>query len=325
MPAAVEYILTRRVPCALLAVVMFSAAWWLPGSLQNMQLLAWMFALLAIGTHLLTPGLFALITLGGGSSFALQVALLSAVGVGLAAGMQPLVGLLMLLMYGVMPIAAAVNLRRPGGLARSGQNLAIGLLLAVLAGLWAGANAAHMDMRGYVDHLLSPVFDSAATQLHGQDPQASAALTQFRRTAAWLLPGSLALGLWMIWWGDALLARALARRFGFFRGEQAPMLSIRFGRTTAYAFILAVAGANLVEGDIQFMAVGTAILGAGMLGMQGVAVAHTWLKIRQQPWMIVIMYMLLTMWSVLAIPFVLLGLMDVWFDYRRHMKSADGG
>ncbi len=325
MPAAVEYILTRRVPCALLAVVMFSAAWWLPGSLQNMQLLAWMFALLAIGTHLLTPGLFALITLGGGSSYALQVALLSAIGVGLTAGMQPLVGLLMLLMYGIMPIAAATSLRRPGGLARSGQNLAIGLLLAVLAGLWAGANAAHMDMRGYVDHLLSPVFESAASQLHGQDAEASAALAQFRRSSVWILPGSLALGLWMIWWGNALLARGMARRYGFFHGEQAPLLSIRFGRTTAYALILAVATANLVEGDVQFMAVGTAILGAGMLGMQGVAVAHTWLKIRQQPWMIVIMYMLLTMWSVLAIPFVLLGLMDVWFDYRRNMRSADGG
>ena len=325
MPAAVEYVLTRRVPCALLAVVMFSTAWWLPGSLQHMRLLAWMFAMAAIGMHLLTPGLFALITLGGGSGFALQVAVLSAIGVGLAAGMQPLVGLLMLLLYGVMPIAAAMSLRRPGGLARSGQNLAIGLLLAVMVGLLAGAGAAHMDMRGYVDHLLSPMFDSAASQLHGQDAEAAAALAQFRRTAAWLLPGSLALGLWLIWWGNALLARSLARRYGFFRGEQAPLLSIRFGRATAYAFIAAVAGANLGGGDVQFVAVGTAILGAGMLGMQGVAVAHTWLKIRQQPWMIVLMYMLLTMWSVLAIPFVLLGLMDTWFDYRRHMRSADGG
>ena len=115
MPAAVEFVLTRRVPCALLAVVMFSAAWWLPCSLQDMQLLAWMFALLAIGIHLLTPGLFALITLGGGSGFALQVAALSAVGVGLAAGMQPLVGLLMLLLYGVMPIAAGRQLGAPRG------------------------------------------------------------------------------------------------------------------------------------------------------------------------------------------------------------------
>jgi uncharacterized protein YybS (DUF2232 family) len=86
-----------------------------------------------------------------------------------------------------------------------------------------------------------------------------------------------------------------------------------------------MAVANMAGGDAQYLAVGTAILGSGMLGLQGVAVAHSWLKLRQQPWMIVMMYMLLAMWSVLAIPFVLLGLMDVWFDYRRQMKSADGG
>jgi Predicted membrane protein (DUF2232) len=325
MPAAAEYIMTRRIPCAVLAVLMFSTAWWFPALLQGVPLLAWVVAVLAIGIHLLTPGLFALIAMGGGGIFALQVAVLGAVGVGMVAGMHVLPGLAMLLMYGVLPILAAANMQRPGGLARSGQNMAIGLLLAVLVGLLAGANAVHMDMRAYVDHLLAPVFNSATAQLPAKDPQAAAALTEFRRTSVWILPGSLALGLWLVWWGNILLARSLACRYGFFRGDRAPLLGIRFARGIAYAFILAVAVANTTDGDIQYMAVGTAILGSGMLGMQGVAVAHSWLKLRQQPWMIVIMYMMLAMWSVLAIPFVLLGLMDVWFDYRRNMKSAIGG
>ena len=325
MHPAAEYILTHRIPCAVLAVLMFSMAWWLPVLLRDMPLLAWIVAVMAIGIHLLTPGLFALIAMGGGAGYALQVAALAAVGVGAAAGMQLVPGLAMLLMYGALPTVAATSLQRPNGLVRSGRNLAIGLSLAVLVGLLAGASAAHMDMRGYIDHLLAPVFDSAKAQLPAQAPDALTALAEFRRTSVWILPGSLALGLWLIWWGNILLARSLARRYGFFRGDHAPVLDIRFGRGVAYVFILAVAVANVTGGNIQYTAVAVAILGSGMLGLQGVAVAHSWLKWRQQPWMIVIMYMLLAMWSVLAIPFVLLGLMDVWFDYRRHMTSADGG
>lgn len=325
MPAAAEYILTHRIPCAALAVLMFSTAWWLPGPLQNLPLLAWFVMVLAIGVHLLTPGLFALIALGGGGTYALQVAVLGAAGVSAVSGLHLLPGLAMLLMYGVLPIAAAVTLQRNGGLARSGQNLAIGLLLAVLVGLMAGASAAHMGLRGYVDHLLSPVFASATSQLPAKNPEAVAALAEFRRTSVWLLPGSLALGLWLIWWGNILLARSLASRYGFFRGDHVPLLAIRFGRGIAYVFILAIAAANLTGGDVRYLAVGVAILGSGMLGLQGVAVAHSWLKLKQQPWMIIIMYLMLAMWTVLSIPFVLLGLMDVWFDYRRHMQSADGG
>jgi hypothetical protein len=325
MPTVAEYVLTRRIPCALLAVLMFSLAWWLPALLQGLPLLAWVVAVLTIAIHLLTPGMFALIAMGGGGIYALQVAALAAAGVGLASGMHLVPGLAMLLMYGALPIVAATSLQRPNGLARSGQNLAIGLLLAVLVGLLAGAHAANMDMRGYVDHLLAPMFDSAKTQLPAHEPETLATLAEFRRSSVWILPGSLALGLWLIWWGNILLARALAGRYGFFRGDPMPMLGIRFGRWVAYVFIAAMAAANMAGGDVQYLAVGTAILGSGMLGMQGVAVAHSWLKLKQQPWMIVMMYMLLAMWSVLAIPFVLLGLMDVWFDYRRQMKSADGG
>jgi hypothetical protein len=325
MPTAAEYILTRRIPCAVLAVLMFSMAWWLPVLLRDLPLLAWVVAAASIAIHLLTPGLFALIAMGGGGIYALQVAALAAAGVGALSGMHLLPGLAMLLMYGALPIMATISLQRPNGLARSGQNLAIGLLLAVLVSLLAGAHAAHMDMHAYVDHLLSPMFDSAKAQLPAHDPETRAALAGFRRSAVWILPGSLALGLWLVWWGNILLARSLAGRYGFFRGDRMPMLGIRFGHGVAYTFVLAVAVANLAGGDSQYLAVGTAILGSGMLGLQGVAVAHSWLKLKQQPWIIVMMYMLLAMWSVLAIPFVLLGLMDVWFDYRRSMISADGG
>jgi type III secretory pathway component EscU len=39
---------------------------------------------------------------------------------------------------------------------------------------------------------------------------------------------------------------------------------------------------------------------------------------------IALMYLMLIIWSILIIPFVIIGLMDIWFDYRRNMPAVGG-
>jgi len=61
-----------------------------------------------------------------------------------------------------------------------------------------------------------------------------------------------------------------------------------------------------------------------MLAMQGVAVGHSWLKAKGMMLSIAMMYLMLLIWSVMIIPFVIIGLLDIWFDYRRKMPVVGG-
>ncbi len=319
-----SFILTRRLPCAALMVLMLMAVVWLPGLFLGLPFLASLTMALGVGIHILTPGLMALVTFGGGSLYALQVAGIAGIAVSAISGFEPVPGLVVVTLYGLLPIAAAVALMREDGVRRSAQYLALGLGLAVLAGLMIGGASQGTALVEVVDQLLAPVFDAMQKQLAGRDPAQLQVLQQARQMTTLILPGIMALGLWFTWWGDVVFARAMAQRYGFYRGHAGELLDLRFGKGVAYAFLLLLALANLGEGDAQFVAVNAVILLGGMLAAQGVAVGHSWLKVRGMTLAIGLMYIMLLFWSVMIIPFVIVGLLDIWFDYRRTMAAPGG-
>jgi len=55
------------------------------------------------------------------------------------------------------------------------------------------------------------------------------------------------------------------------------------------------------------------------------AVVHTWLWWRQVHLTAALMYLALLIQPTIGLPFAVLGLLDVWFDFRRGMRPVDGG
>ncbi len=321
MPAYLDFLLTRKVPCAALAFTLFTAMFWLPGLFAGAPLLAVLFSLIAVLAHFTTPALFAVIQLGGGSGFVLPVALISGAGVAAISSFNLMMILLFLLLYVAIPVWGVDILRQHGGLARSGQQLAVTLFVAVICALAFGASSAHDgSLRDYTATLMQPMFDSVAAQSRGQ----SAAMEGVQSMLALAAPGMVALGLWSIWWGALLGARWFAVRYDFYHDSYFHWFYVRFSPLFATLMLAALLPANLADGNVQFIAITLSILLAGMFAVQGVAVAHLWLKERQLTMLLGVMYFALFFWSLTIIPFVVIGLLDTWFDFRRGTTPEEG-
>jgi len=303
---------------------MFSAIAWLPGLLTGAPVMEALAFIAGMGLHLLVPALFALILLGGGASYALQVALLAAAGIFALGGWSVNGGALFLALYALLPLMAARALRRPGGISRSAQQIGIAIFMAAAAALIAGASGKGMELHAFVEQLQEPYFEHAVTAPNGQQVPAEVQ-QQLRSLFSWAVPGMLALSLWLTWWLNIILARHVAVRHGFYQGDAAPWLQLHLGRLTGFGFLAALIAANLTGGAVQYLAVTAGIMFAGMLAIQGIAIAHLWLKARNMQVVIVMMYLILMMWMMMVLPFIVLGLLDIWFDYRRNMEPATGG
>ncbi|MFQ5356703.1 MAG: hypothetical protein ACE5DY_09525, partial [Mariprofundaceae bacterium] len=157
LPAFAEFVLTRRLPCATLAVIMFTAILWLPATGSLIPAFTAPASMLALLIHLLTPGLFALVFFGGGSSFALQSGLIAAIAASMV-NFSLLPGLAMYILYVVLPVSAAYILMLPKGLERSAYSMSAGLGILILLVLLLGANSANLSLQEYSDHLLAPFF-----------------------------------------------------------------------------------------------------------------------------------------------------------------------
>ncbi|MDQ6963767.1 MAG: hypothetical protein Q9M13_02475 [Mariprofundales bacterium] len=317
MPPYMRFLLTQKLPCAALAFTLFTAMFWLPGAAAGVPLLALLFSLLAVLTHFATPALFALIQLGGGSSFVLPVALICAVGVLAISSFNIMLTALFLLLYVTVPVWAVTTLRQHGGLARSGEQLAITLFLAVICGLALGANESSSNLQEYVVTLMQPLFTSITAQTH----QDTSALQSMLSLSA---PGLVTVGLWSIWWSATLGARWVAIRYGFYHDNHSDWFHVRFTPRFALLTLAALLPANLASGNLQFIAIALAILLAGIFAVQGVAVAHLWLREHQMRFMLGVMYFALFFWSILIIPFIMVGLLDTWFDFRRSTAPDEG-
>ncbi len=312
MPSAAKWVLTHRLPCALVAALMFGATLRFAGTGLSIPLLV---------LHLLTPALFALITLGGGATFGTQVAVLAAVLVSIAAHASLEPGLMLLTLYGLLPVLAAFSLNRAGGVSRSAQHLAIGLGTAMLGVLMMLASSQDVTVRVFVGHALSPLFDA----MREQRTMDAALFQRIRHITVWIFPGLMALSLWLVWWGNVLLARSVAMYYGFFRGDVRPVSVLKLDLKVAYLFLALVVAGAAAHGTVQYLAVNTDLLIAGLLSAQGLAVAHTWLQIRRMKMLAVLIYIVLLIQPVLVLPFTIIGLFDIWFDYRRNMIPENGG
>jgi len=325
MPAALSYVLTHRVPCATLMLVMLMSAVWLPALSDGMPgFVAMLLTTAGLSLHILAPALIALVTFGGGLAFASQVAALAAAAISMVTGFALLPGLVVFVLYGLIPILGAALMMRADGVRRSAQYLALGLGGLTLIGLAIAAAMQDTGIRGLMDALLAPMFAGVEQQMPTGEPEAVQMLEQSRQMMVEILPGLMALGVWFTWWGDVVFARNFARKYGFYQGEATSLLSLGFGKPVAYLFLVLMVLMNLGSGELHYIAVNAAILIGGLLAAQGVAVGHSWLKAKGMLFSIAMMYLMLIVWSILIIPFVIIGLMDIWFDYRRNMPAVGG-
>lgn len=323
LPPAAAFILTRRLPCAALLVVMLTAALWLPGLLLGLPPLALLASAIGLGLHVLSPALVALVTFGGGAMFGLNVSGIAALAVYALSGFQLMPALMVLALYGLLPILTANALQRPGGVRRSAVLIAIGIGTGVLVALLAGAMSQGVDLQSFVTQQIAPLFAESKASAEDAD-KAKMVMAAWHLTSL-ALPGIAAFGLWLAWWGDVVLARNVARHYGFYRGDAASPLGLAFGKPLAYGFLAMLLLANLASGSGQYLGINAAIMLAGLLAVQGVTVAHSWLKARDMMLAVGLMYMMLFMWSAMIVPFVIVGLLDIWFDFRRNLNPATGG
>jgi len=325
MPPSISYVLTHRLPCAALMLVMLMSAVWLPALSEGVPaFVAMLLTTVGLSLHILAPALVALVTFGGGLVFAMHVAALAAAGVTLITGFALVPGLVVFVLYGLIPIMGAALMMRTDGVRRSAQYLAFGLGGLTLLGLAVAAAMQDTGIKGLIDTLLAPMFDSVQQQVPAGEPEAVQMLEQSRQMMVEILPGLLALGVWFTWWGDIVFARNFSRKYGFYQGEATSLLSLGFGKPVAYLFLAVMVLMNLGSGELHYIAVNAAILIGGLLAAQGVAVGHSWLKAKGMQFSIAMMYLMLIIWSILIIPFVIIGLMDIWFDYRRNMPAVGG-
>lgn len=323
----VSFVLTKHLACAVLALVLLSAMVWLPALFASIPILALLFGFVAVALHMLTPALFALIFMGGGMRYTLQVSAIVAFAVIALSGFNVLLGLMVGLFYCVLPALAANSLRLMGGVSRSASQLALGMFIAVMAGLLMASQSQGLSLQGLVDQLLAPMFDvmqsggvqAGVNQLDAKDLQRTQALL------GWIMPGLMAFSLWLVWWFNVLLARKVAMRYGFYTGDTGTFLQLRFGKPIGYALMLSLILANVDAGSVQYIAISLALMLAGALSVQGIAVAHVWLKARDMKMAIAMMYVLLFIWFMMVIPFIILGMLDIWFDYRRNENPTLGG
>ncbi|MDQ6951581.1 MAG: hypothetical protein Q9M26_07945 [Mariprofundales bacterium] len=329
MPSALQFVLTNKLPCALLAFTLFSAMLWVPMLFASVPLLAIVVSLLAVLAHFATPLLFGLIQLGGGLAFLVPVALIASVGVAAISHVNILLIALFLLLYAGIPAWAVNSLRQQGGVARSGEHLAVVLFVAVMVGLSVGAARMDGTLQQYTAALLQPIFDSIVQQQgvisSGTSGTAVKTMQEMRHLLSLVVPGMVVLGLWSLWWSSVLGARWVAVRYNFYHHDSnLSWLHVRFNPRYALLMLVTLLPANLASGNVQFVALSLALLLAGMFAVQGTAIAHLWLKVRGMQLLLSVMYIALFFWSVLVIPFIIFGLLDTWFDFRRNTIPEDG-
>jgi len=276
MPPLVDFILTRRLPCAAWMTLMLLVMW-LPAMMPGLHpAIALLLMLLGMVVHLMTPALVAMITFGGGLKFTLHVVAIAAVALTGLSGFSLAAGLITLLLYGVLPALSAAALMQSQGVRRSAQYLAIGTGFAVLLGLLLVTATQEIGLREWVNQILEPMFADMAS-IPAEQAQA---MQLFRQSMVAVLPSLLALTLWSIWWGNLAAARHLAKKYGFYQGNEATFLTLSFDKPLAYLFTLLMLLMLVVTGDVSYLVANATIVTGGLLAAQGVLFTHSWLKVK---------------------------------------------
>jgi len=332
MPPMIKFILGHRLPCASLMLVMLMSAIWLPLLMQGLNPFLLLIAtMIGLTIHMFVPALIALVTFGGGIAFAAQVSAIAAIAITVITGFAIVPGLIVFVAYGLLSILGALMMMRPDGVKQSAEWMGIGVGCLTLFGLAIAAASNDVSMRELINQMIAPMFEgvehqmTTAGQLPAAEFEARQMLEQGRQMMVTILPGLMALGLWLTWWSNLVFARHYASKYDFYQGDTAGLISLQFGKPVAYVFLVLLLLMNFAgTGGLQYLTSNAAILTGGMLAIQGVAVGHSWLKAKGMMLSIALMYVMLLIWSAMIIPFVIVGLLDIWFDFRRKIPAVGG-
>jgi len=321
MPSLLDFVLTKRVPCALMIVAMLTSAYWFNVLFGNIPLVGFLLMLMGLLLHLAVPGVFALILFGGGLTFSLQVGGIAALLLLLLSAGSVNTVLIFLALFVIIPVYAAQTVQRQG-LGQASWLLAISLFITVIVALMIAADAE--GIQGFILQLFKPMFDSMVATLPVGDAEALAALRELQDIIVKSFPGLLVISIWLTWWGDILYARKVAKGYGFYQGDESSMLELVLPKKLVYVLFALAVVAGMSDGDVQYLAANGLLVLAGLIAVQGVSVAHTWLKSRGMMNTIVVMYVMLFIWSVVVVAFVFIGLLDIWFNFRRNIVPTTG-
>ena len=321
MPKMMELFLTNRLPCAMLVLLMLTSVYWFNVLFGNVPLIGFVMLLLGSVLMMSVPIVFALVLFGGGVNFAMQVAGIVALAVfTLSAGSLSLT-LIFLLLCAVIPVFSALLLQHEGGFQQSAWSLAIGLLVFTFVAMWLASDAGVKD---WMQQILSPMFDNMLASVPAGETGVLQSIQSLRDVMGMIFPGLSVFSLWLTWWGNILFARKLAQKYGFYRGDECSMLYFRLPSKLVFTLLVLLALTNIASGDMQYIAMNSLLVLAGLIAVQGIAVAHMWLRSREMTNTIVIMYVMLFFWSAIVMLFLIVGLFDIWFNYRRNMLSTVG-
>jgi len=323
MPKLLEFLLTKHLPCAFLVVAMLTSAYWLNVVFGGIPLLGFLFVLVGMLLHLAVPSVFAMILFGGGLKYALQVGGIAALAILLISAGSMDATFIFLGLFVAIPILMGLALLR-SGLASSAWLIAVLMFVAVLVGLVFAMNDEASSMQDFVLQMFKPMFDNMIAALPVGEVEAIASVRNLQDMMVQIFPGLLMFGFWMVWWSDLLFARKTAKKYGFYRGDESDVLSLSFPKYFVYLTLAFVMLASFSTGDMQYIASNALLLLLGLISVQGVVVAHVWLKHRRMTNTLILMYITLFFWSVVIAVFTIIGLLDFWFNFRRNAISATG-
>jgi len=321
MPKWLEFVLTKRFPCALMVVFMLTSAYWFNVLFGNIPLIGFLMLLVGMVLHLAVPSVFALVLFGGGLVFSLQVGGIAALLILLLSSGSMYAVLVFLALFAVVPVMTGLTMQQRG-LGQASWLLAVSLLVTVFVALMIAMDSE--GLKEYVSQLFKPLFNSMVAEIPVGEKEALSSIRQLQNIMVEIFPGLLVISVWLAWWGDILFARKIAKGYGFYQGDESTMLSLVLPKKLVYVLLAFAAIANMTDGDIQYVAVNGLLVLAGLMAVQGISVAHTWLKSRGMMNTIVVMYMMLFFWSVMVLAFVMIGLLDIWFNFRRNIVSTTG-
>jgi len=264
---------------------------------------------------------FALVLFGGGLLYSLQVGVIAAAFIlFLSSGSMYLT----LLFFVVFVVASSLTARviQRQGLGQAAWLLAVLLFTVVTLALVIAMDTA--GIQAFVSELFRPMFDDMVKSVPAAEIEAVESVRQLQGWVIKIFPGLLVFTLWVVWWGNIVYARKVAKQYHFYQGNESGMLEFTLPSVLVYVWLAFAAVALLATGDMQYIASNGLLVLSGLVAVQGVMVAHAWFKSRNMVNTIIVMYVMLFFWSAVVMLFMVVGLLDFWFKFRRNMVSTTG-
>jgi len=321
MPKVVEMFLTNRVLCAVLAVMMLSSAYWFDMLFGNLRMIAFIFLLVGVVLHLAVPSLFAVVMLGGGLKYSLQVGAIAALLLLALSSGSVYTSVVFLMLFVLLPVFAAQTMQRQG-LGQAAWLLVLVLFFVIAVAMMFGASPLGLEV--FVHQQFQSVFDGMIARIPPEAKEDIVSMHALQDMMVKVFPGFFVLGLWLLWWGDLILAQKVALKYGFYQGVNVDVLSFTLPKTLVFVLLVFMAFANMAADNLQYLAFSGALVLAGLMALQGVIVGHAWMKSRSMGSAIIVMYVMLFFWSFVIVIFTFIGLLDIWFNFRRKFISTTG-